>query len=173
LKIAEKLARAGMHIGKSTVERILKERPAAPPNPMDDKAGNQCRIVSKYPGHTWNADLTAVPISGGFWTLWIPNSISPRWPACWWVLNVIDIDWYNEHRPHGTLDGKTPNEVHYSRPAAHEQPRFEPRKKWPRGSSCAAPQVGVDGDPGDPLIFEIDCLDGRRHLPLIRVRRAA
>ena len=83
------------------------------------------------------------------------------------------IDWYNEHRPHGTLDGKTPNEVHYSRPAANQQPRFEPRTKWPRGSPCAAPQVSVDGDPGDPIIFEIDCLAGRRHLPLIRVRRAA
>ena len=31
-----------------------------------------------------------MPISGGFWTLWIPNSISQRWPVCWWVLNVID-----------------------------------------------------------------------------------
>jgi transposase InsO family protein len=281
LKIAQKLARAGMHIGKSTVERILKERPVEPPHPTHENGDQQVRIVSKYPGHTWNADLTAVPISGGFWTLWIPNSISPRWPACWWVLNVIDhfsrrsvgcgvfrsrptsaevtaaldrimsaeqmrpkhlivdqgsefkcehfehvwckaldilprfgavgkhgsiavverfhrtlrellrlttipenqtefeheleliIDWYNEHRPHETLDGKTPNEVHYARPAAHEQPRFEPRRKWPRGSPCAAPQVSVDGDPGDPIIFEIDCLDGRRHLPVIRVRRAA
>jgi hypothetical protein len=78
-----------------------------------------------------------------------------------------------EHRPYETLDGKTPNEVHYARPAANERPRFEPRTRWPRGSPCAAPQVGVDGDPGDPLLFEIDCLDGRRHLPLLRVRRAA
>ena len=83
------------------------------------------------------------------------------------------IDWYNEHRPHETLDGKTPNEVHYSRPAANERPRFEPRGKWPRGSPCAAPAVGLEGAPGDPLLFEIDCLDGRRHLPLIRVRHAA
>ncbi len=33
--------------------------------------------------------------------------------------------------------------------------------------------VGLEGAPGDPIIFEIDCLDGRRHLPVIRVRRAA
>ena len=90
VKIADKLARAGIHIGKTTVERILKERPAEPPNPTDDNAGKQCRIVSKYPGHTWNADLTAVPISGGFWTHWIPNALWQRWPVCWWVLNVID-----------------------------------------------------------------------------------
>ncbi|MHB0960884.1 MAG: integrase core domain-containing protein [Pirellulaceae bacterium] len=87
-------------------------------------------------------------------------------------LGVI-IDWYNEHRPHETLDGKTPNEVHYSRPAANAQPRFEPRTRWPRGSPCAAPQVGVDGDPGDPIILEIDCLDGRRYLPVLHLRGAA
>ena len=31
-----------------------------------------------------------MPISGGFWTNWIPNAIWQRWPVCWWVLNVID-----------------------------------------------------------------------------------
>jgi len=31
-----------------------------------------------------------VPISGGFWTPWIPTAIAQRWPVCWWVLNVID-----------------------------------------------------------------------------------
>ncbi len=73
LKIAEQLARAGIHIGKSTVERILKERPVEPPHPTDENRDQQVRIVSKYSGHTWNADLTAVPISGGFWTPWIPT----------------------------------------------------------------------------------------------------
>ena len=38
----------------------------------------------------WHADLTTVPISGGFWTNWIPNAIWQRWPVCWWFLNVID-----------------------------------------------------------------------------------
>ena len=42
------------------------------------------------------------------------------------------IDWYNEHRPHETLGGRTPNEVHFARPPANEQPRIEPRRKWPR-----------------------------------------
>ena len=83
------------------------------------------------------------------------------------------IRWYNEHRPHETLGGKTPNEVYFSREAANEQPRLEPRQRWPRGSPCAKPQVAIDGEPGDPIVFEIDCLDGRRHLPIIRARRAA
>ena len=83
------------------------------------------------------------------------------------------IDWYNEHRPHETLDGKTPNEVHFTRPPASEQPRIEPRRKWPRDAPCAKPMVGIEGDPGAPIIVEIDCQEGRRHLPIISVRRAA
>ncbi len=83
------------------------------------------------------------------------------------------IDWYNEHRPHMTLDGKTPNEVYYSRPAASEQPRHEPRERWPRGAPCAMPQVDTLGEPGDPIVLEIDCVESRRHLPVISTRRAA
>jgi transposase InsO family protein len=56
---------------------------------------------------------------------------------------ALIIDWYNEYQPHDTLGGKTPNEVHFSRSAANQQPRFEPRPRWPRGSPCAQPQVEV------------------------------
>jgi transposase InsO family protein len=251
------------------------------PDPTTENMGNQCRIVSKYPSHTWHADLTAVSISGGFWTNWLPNALWQRWPVCWWVLNVIDhfsrrsmgsavfkcrpaseevtaaldriivsegirpkhlivdqgpefkcehfedvwceamnilprfgavgkhgsiavierfhqtvkeilrlitipedqaqferevasvIEWYNEWRPHDTLSGKTPNEVHAARLPANAQPRIEPRPRWPRGSPCAKPWVGIEGDPGDGIILEIDCLEWRRHLPVIRARRAA
>ena len=247
---------------------ILKEHSISPPDPTNDEAGKQCKIVSKYPGHTWNADLTAVPISGGFWTYWIPNAICQRWPVCWWVLNVVDhfsrrsvgfavfqcrpvseevtaaldrimdaeqirprslltkrpdfkcehfgnvwckakniryrfgrcqqarvhcccrtlsshdeeilrlivipedqsqferevqciVDWYNESRPHMTFNGKTRHEVYHSRPPANEQSRIEPRRDWPRKSPCANPQVDVNGKPGDPVIIEIDCHQGR------------
>ncbi len=83
------------------------------------------------------------------------------------------IDWYNESRPHMTLNGKTPDEVYFSREPANEQPRIEPRKHWPRGSPCAKPPVASDGKPGDPVIIDIDCHEGRRHLPIIRARHAA
>ena len=83
------------------------------------------------------------------------------------------VDWYNESRPHMTLNGKTPNEVYHSRPPANEQPRFEPRRDWPCKSPCEKPQVDVDRKAGDPVIIEIDCHEGRSHLPIIRVRRAA
>jgi hypothetical protein len=83
------------------------------------------------------------------------------------------IDWYNEHRPHETLGVKTSNEVYFSRPPANELPRIEPRQNWPRGSPCAKLHVAIDGKPGDPLIIDIDCYEGRRYLPVIRARRAA
>jgi Integrase core domain len=86
---------------------------------------------------------------------------------------TLAIDWYNEWRPHDALGGTTPNEVYFSHPAAHEQPRREPREGWPRDSPCAKPQVDIEGEPGDPIVLEIDCLEGRRHLPIIRTRRAA
>jgi hypothetical protein len=70
------------------VGRILKEKPAK--EPESSSKDNDNRIVSKYAGHTWHADLTAVPISGGFWTNWVPNSLWQRWPICWWLLNVED-----------------------------------------------------------------------------------
>ena len=75
--------------------------------------------------------------------------------------------------PHDTMGGKTPNEVYFSRPPENEQSRFEPRKQWPRGSPRAKPRVGIHGNPGDPVILEIDCHKGRRHLPIIRARHAA
>jgi len=83
------------------------------------------------------------------------------------------IAWYNEHRPHDTLGGKTPNEVYFSRPAANEQPRLEPRERWPRGSPCARPLVDIQREPGDAIVAKIDCLEGRRHLPIICAKRAA
>jgi len=83
------------------------------------------------------------------------------------------VDRYNQERPHVTLGGRTPNEVYFSRPPANQRPRLESRQRWPRGSPCARPQVDVEGKPGDPLVFQMDCLEGRRHLPIIRTRRAA
>ena len=83
------------------------------------------------------------------------------------------VDWYNESRPHMTLHGRTPNEVSHSRPPANEKLRIESRRDWPRKSPCAKPQVDVEGKPGDPVIIEIDCLEGCRHLPVIHIRRAA
>jgi len=45
-KIADKLARAGIHIRKTTVGRILQEKPIDSPESTADETNKQCRIVS-------------------------------------------------------------------------------------------------------------------------------
>ena len=72
--------------------------------------------------------------------------------------------WYNAHRPHMALAGKTPNEVFERRRRA--QRRFEPRPKWPhRPRQCCAG--------GDRLQLALSFVEGRRHLPVIELKRAA
>jgi hypothetical protein len=55
------------------------------------------------------------------------------------------VSWYNGHRPHSLLEVRTPDEVYYARSPACTAPRVEPRRRWPRGSPCAAPQAPVRG----------------------------
>jgi putative transposase len=81
--------------------------------------------------------------------------------------------WYNQHRPHTTLAGRTPNEVYFQEPPANRRPRFEPRASWPRSARCALPQVLVKGQPGARIELEVACHHGRKDLPGVTVRRAA
>ena len=93
------------------------------------------------------------------------------------------IDWYNEHRPHETLASRKRQRSEETQrggerlselaPAANGQPPFDAAHTMATRFTLRGASGGLEGDPGDPIIFEIDCLDGRRHLPLIRVRRAA
>jgi putative transposase len=89
-----------------------------------------------------------------------------------WELS-LRIGWYNEHRPHRSLRGRTPNEVYFSRLPAHRRPRLEPRPHWPRGSPCARPQVLVAGQPGGRFALDVEVHGGYRHLPIVRLRRVA
>lgn len=97
VRIAQTLARAGLHLGATTVGRMLTEPPATPP--MDGEAGpdvadadaTPTRVVTaKRPNHVWHVDLTAVPIASGYWTAWPPWSLPQAWPFCWWVAVVVD-----------------------------------------------------------------------------------
>ena len=81
--------------------------------------------------------------------------------------------WYNEHRPHAALNGRTPREVHERRFPANRKPRYEPRAKWPRGSPCAKPWALTRGSPGAKLELDIEFHGGRRHLPIVKLRRVA
>ena len=83
------------------------------------------------------------------------------------------VTWYNQHRPHMTLEGKTPNEVYVRLRPANRRSRIEPRKRWPRSSVCAAPRTLVAGQPGDRFTLQVDFHDGKEHLPIVSLERAA
>ena len=82
-------------------------------------------------------------------------------------------DWYNQHRPHMTLGGKTPNEVYEASFPTNRKPRIEPRPGWPRGSPCAKPWALVGGKPGQRFNTTVTFHAKRRHLPVVTLKRAA
>ena len=81
--------------------------------------------------------------------------------------------WHNGHRPNMALRGRTPDEVYFRRRPANEKPRHEPRRKYPRDSWCASPQVPVKGRRGARFDVEIGYFEGKRHLPVVKLRLAA
>lgn len=61
-RIADTLAKAGLHLAATTVGRILKAPHAKPPPEPDNNAPQKeaGRVVTaRYPNHVWNIDLTA------------------------------------------------------------------------------------------------------------------
>jgi putative transposase len=281
-KIAQKLARAGLHLGVPTVGRILNSVPANDPTETKPKESEEKKriVTAKHPNHVWHVDLTIIPIGGGFWTAWLPFSLPQWWPFCYWLCVVVDhysrramtietfrkqptskdvqacldqamkracakpkhlisdrgcqfdchsfrkwakrrkiklrygavgkhgsiavverfirtlkemirtiiipydedkfdseldfiAGWYNESRPHEFLKGKTPNEVYFKMFPKNRCPRFEPRSKYPRGSPCALPWSLVKGKPGAKLELEVEFQHGRKHLPIVTLKRIA
>jgi len=87
VRIAQFLARAGLHLGSTTVARML----AAPTRPRPTKPDMHHRAVrSTRPNQIWNVDLTFVPTAAGFWVPWLPWALPQRWPFCWWVGVIVD-----------------------------------------------------------------------------------
>jgi putative transposase len=90
-KIAEILARAGLHLGATTIGRMRKEKPIAPPSVHSRKSESSGRTVTaKRPNHVWHVDLTVIPTQSGFWCPWLPFAFPQRWPFCWWVAVALD-----------------------------------------------------------------------------------
>ena len=71
--------------------------------------------------------------------------------------------WYNGHRPHMALNGNAPREVYLAHVARRRQ--FEPRTGWR--------PVGRHGAGGDRFRLAVSYVEGRRHLPIVELRRAA
>jgi putative transposase len=108
VRIAQLLARAGLHLGATTVGRFLKAHPVGPEPPgraaseqspdtapktdqeRPTRKGKGLAVIANYPDHVWGVDLTVVPTAAGFWVPWIPWSALLCWPFCWWVSLVVD-----------------------------------------------------------------------------------
>ena len=90
VKMAQILARAGLHLGVTTVGRMLQETPGSLPATEVVTAFPERVVTSKRPNHVWQVDLTVVPTSMGFWVSWMPFSLPQCWPFCWWVAVVLD-----------------------------------------------------------------------------------
>ena len=89
-KLAETLARAGLHLGTTTVGRMLKDKPARPPAPEAQADSTRRVVTAKYPNHVWHIDFTTVPNGAGFCCSWLPFALPQCWPFCWWVLVAVD-----------------------------------------------------------------------------------
>ncbi len=79
--------------------------------------------------------------------------------------------WYNDARPHQSLGAWTPNEV-YADIAVRDGPRFETR------SRLKTPSTNSDAIPFEPervtrLELQVTHFEGRLHLPIVAVKRAA
>jgi transposase InsO family protein len=81
------------------------------------------------------------------------------------------FEWYNVHRPHMSLDGKTPNEVYFNLRAANAKPRIETRPLAKHSTPCAATRMCIAGRAGAKVKVRLEFLEGRRHLPIIKIER--
>jgi transposase InsO family protein len=90
-RIAKMLARAGLHLGATTIGRMLKRDLTRDDVAAEESAPVTGKVVTaKRPNHIWHVDLTTVPTSAGFWVPWSPFSKHQRWPFAWWVAVVVD-----------------------------------------------------------------------------------
>ncbi len=103
-RIANMLARAGVHLAASTVGRISKEEPPSEPSPGEqDRATDNERVgetetdattprvvTARYPHHLWHVDLSLLPRVAGWWVSWVPHSLKQAWPFCFWIGVVLD-----------------------------------------------------------------------------------
>jgi len=88
VKIAQVLARAGLHLGPTTVRRMLLD--TRWPEPRKTPQAVTRVVTARHPNHLWHVDLTTVPTALGFWTSWVPFALPQVWPFCWWLVIAVD-----------------------------------------------------------------------------------
>jgi transposase InsO family protein len=91
VRIAQVLARAGLHLGVTTVGRMLRSTGPVPTGAASSVAIEEKEAVeATRPNEVWHVDLTAVPTGAGLWVPWMPFALRQSWPFCWWVAVAID-----------------------------------------------------------------------------------
>lgn len=105
-RTADVLARGGLHIDPSTVQRHRrKPRPTLPQPPETPRGQPETepaqnvpapqapapkRVTANRPHHVWHTDLTILPTVSGWWVPWIPQALAQCWPFCFWLAVVLD-----------------------------------------------------------------------------------
>lgn len=90
VKIAQMLARAGLHLGATTVARMREDKERPPPDPRPEPMPEVRRVTARAPNHVWHIDLTTVQTSAGHWASWLPFALPMSWPFCWWLALIVD-----------------------------------------------------------------------------------
>jgi len=88
VRIAQILARAGLHLGPTTVRRLLRETQS--PRSCPSLQTTPRAVTARKPNDLWHVDLTTVPTTLGFWTSWSPFALPQVWPFCWWLAVAVD-----------------------------------------------------------------------------------
>ena len=89
------------------------------------------------------------------------------------ALLVSYAGWFNAHRPHQGLGGRTPNEVRSGHKPANEKARIEPRAQWPSGSPCALPAAPQRRTGGRVVELVVKHHEADTRLPVVELRLAA
>ena len=82
------------------------------------------------------------------------------------------VTWYNEYRPHQALAGCTPNELYDGTQSARDASRLE-AKTEPRYDKNHAVVAQLQVECVTKLRLVVSQLDGRPHLPIVKLERAA
>jgi putative transposase len=168
VRIAQILARLGLHLAVSTVRRMVREKKGPLRGEPVAVPALRRRVIARYPGHTWHLDLTAVPIRAGLWVPWLPLSLPQRWPFCWCVAVLVDqvsralIGFAVFHAP--PTSSQIQQFLERAAQASGHTPRYivtdRGRQFWCRGFKrwCTRrgikPRYGVLGEPASICIIE-------------------
>jgi hypothetical protein len=83
----------------------------------------------------------------------------------------VYFNWYNEMRPHQSLCGRTPSEVYVGR-TVRDRTQYETRAPLKAASThdCTTP---IAAHRVTQLELDVTHFEGRRHLPIVALNRAA